>query len=155
MLTNHVITKTDRFKAATTGASATLYVVNYGHDHYQRWWESELGLPWKNRDLWEKLSPFNDVERVTTPTLILGGEKDWNVPIINSEQLYQALRRLGRTAELVVYPDQFHGIGLPSYREDLYERYLAWYGKYVKGETKSTPGGDPGRSGRRGASGTE
>ncbi|NHZ73566.1 MAG: prolyl oligopeptidase family serine peptidase, partial [Nitrospirae bacterium] len=86
MLTNHVITKTDRFKAAATGASATLYVVNYGHDQYQRWWENELGLPWEpeSRALYEKLSPYNRVENVVTPTLILGGEKDWNVPIINS-----------------------------------------------------------------------
>ncbi len=136
MLTNHVITKTDRFKGAITGASATLYVVNYGHDHYQRWWEYELGLPWKpeSRKLWEKLSPFNDVEKIVTPTLIVGGENDWNVPIVNSEQLYQALVRLGRTARLVVYPGQFHGIGKPSYRKDLLERYLAWYGKYVKGD---------------------
>jgi dipeptidyl aminopeptidase/acylaminoacyl peptidase len=135
-LTNLVITKTDRFEAAITGASGTLYVVNYGHDHYQRWWELELGLPWRpeSRPLWEKLSPFYDVEKIVTPTLIVGGEKDWNVPIINSEQLYQALVRLGRTARLVVYPGQYHGIGKPSYRKDLYERYLAWYGKYVKGE---------------------
>lgn len=136
MLTNHVITKTDRFKAAITGASATLYVVNYGHDHYQRWWEYELGLPWKkeSRELWEKLSPFNKVEDVVTPTLIVGGEKDWNVPIINSEQLYQALKRLGRTTELVVYPGEHHGIETPSYLKDLYERYLAWYDRYVKAE---------------------
>lgn len=140
MLTNHVITRTDRFAAAITGASATLYVVNYGHDQYQRWWEYELGLPWEpeSRALYEKLSPFNSVERIVTPTLIVGGEKDWNVPIINSEQLYLALRRLGREAELVVYPGEFHGIGKPSYEKDLYERYLAWLDKYVK----SGGGGD-------------
>jgi dipeptidyl aminopeptidase/acylaminoacyl peptidase len=133
MLTNHVITRTDRFKAAITGASATLYVANYGHDQYQRWWEYELGLPWENRELWEKLSPFNRVDRVVTPTLIVGGEKDWNVPIVNSEQLYIALKRLGRTTELVVYPGEYHGIDTPSHTKDLYQRYLDWYGKYVKG----------------------
>jgi len=138
MLTNHVITKTDRFRAAITGASATLYVANYGHDEYQRWWEGELGLPWEpsSRELWEKLSPFNRVADVVTPTLIVGGEKDWNVPILNSEQLYQALRRLGRTTELVVYPGEYHGFSAPSHLEDLFERYLAWYGKYVKGESE-------------------
>ena len=140
MLTNHVITKTDRFKAAATGASATLYVVNYGHDQYQRWWELELGVPWKaeNRELWEKLSPYNRVENVVTPTLILGGEKDWNVPIINSEQLYLALKKLGVPTELVVYPGEYHGIGTPSYIKDLYERYLAWFGEYLKGEQRQT-----------------
>lgn len=135
LLTNHVIVKTGRFKAAISGAGSTLYVANYGHDHYQRWWEYELGVPWKeeNRKIWEKLSPFNYVENVTTPTLIVGGEKDWNVPIINGEQLYQALKRLGRVTQLVVYPGEFHRIGTPSYIKDLYARYLGWYAKYVKG----------------------
>ena len=139
LLTNNVIVKTGRFKAAITGASSTLYVANYGHDQYQRWWVSELGVPWKkeNRELWEKLSPFNYVENVTTPTLIVGGEKDWNVPILNSEQLYQALKQLGRTTQLVVYPGEFHGIQTPSYIKDLYERYLDWYGKYVKGSAST------------------
>jgi dipeptidyl aminopeptidase/acylaminoacyl peptidase len=137
ILTNYVITKTDRFKGAITGASEVLYVANYGHDHYQRLWEQEMGLPWENRELWERLSPFNSVQKIVTPTLIMGGEKDWNVPIINSEQLYQALKRLGRTTQLVVYPGEFHGISKPSYQKDRYERYLAWYDKFVKGEASA------------------
>ncbi|MGB5341427.1 MAG: S9 family peptidase [Thermoanaerobaculia bacterium] len=138
MLTNHVITKTDRFKAAATGASATLYVVNYGHDQYQRWWEYELGVPWKpeNRELWEKLSPYNRIESVVTPTLILGGKEDWNVPIINSEQLFLALKKLGVPTELVVYPGEYHGIDKPTHLKDLYERYVAWFGEYLKGEER-------------------
>ncbi len=135
ILTNYVITKTGRFKGAITGASEVLYVANYGHDHYQYQWEKELGLPWENRELWERISPFNYVENIVTPTLIMGGEKDWNVPILNSEQLYQALRRLGRTTQLVVYPGEHHGIRKPSFQKDRYQRYLAWYNKHVKGET--------------------
>jgi dipeptidyl aminopeptidase/acylaminoacyl peptidase len=134
ILTNYVITQTDRFKAAITGASETLYIANYGHDQYQRWWEHELGLPWENRELWERISPFNRVEKIVTPTLIMGGEKDWNVPINNSELLYQALRRLGRTTQLVVYPDEYHSISRPIFIKDLYERYLDWFARYVKGE---------------------
>jgi len=111
-LTNHVITRTDRFKAACTGASTFIYISNYSHDQYQLWWEFELGLPWENREMWEKMEPFSRVENITTPTLILCGEKDCNVPVINSEQLYMALKRLGRTTELVVYPGEFHGISL-------------------------------------------
>ncbi len=129
MLTNHIITKTGRFKAAATGASATLYAANYGHDMYIRWWEQELGFPWEPgaRAHYERMSPFNDVEKVTTPTLVLGGEIDWNVPIINSEQLYLALRRLGVETQLVVYPGEYHGINTPSHRKDLYQRYLDWF----------------------------
>ncbi len=133
--TNFIITQTTRFKGAITGASEVLYVANYGHDHYQKLWELELGLPWENRALYEKLSPFNKVNNITTPTLIMGGEIDWNVPIINSEQLYQALKRLGRTTELVVYPGEYHGFTTPSHIKDRLERYLAWYAHYVKGDS--------------------
>ncbi len=134
ILTNYCITKSDRFKAAISGASEVLYSTNYGHDHYQKLWELELGLPWKNRALWERISPFNSVEKIVTPTLLMGGSSDWNVPVINSEQLYQALKRLGRTTQLVVYPGEFHGFTRPSYLKDRFERYLAWFGQYVKGE---------------------
>lgn len=143
ILTNNLITKTDRFQAAITGASEVLYISNYGHDHYQKWWEYELGLPWKNRELWEKISPYNAVEKIVTPTLIMGGEKDWNVPVMNSEQLYQALKRLGRETQLVVYPGEFHGIEKPSYQKDRFERYLGWYDKYVKGIPPATPAKPP------------
>ena len=140
ILTNYVIAKTDRFKGAISGASEVLLVANYGHDHYQRWWEQELGLPWENRELYERLSVFNDVERIVTPTLIMGGEEDWNVPVQNSEQLYQALKRLGRITQLVVYPGEFHSIRKPSYQKDRYQRYLAWYDMHVKGKVSAAPG---------------
>jgi dipeptidyl aminopeptidase/acylaminoacyl peptidase len=132
ILTNHVITKTDRFKAAISGASEVVYIGNYGHDIYQKEWEWELGLPWENREAWEKLTPFYDIAKVKTPTLVIGGKEDWNVPILNSEQLYQALKRLGVPTELVVYPDEDHSIDRPSFVRDRYERYLAWYRKYLR-----------------------
>jgi dipeptidyl aminopeptidase/acylaminoacyl peptidase len=141
ILTNYVITKTTRFKAAISGASEVNYLANYGHDHYQREWEAELGLPWEKTDLWIKLSPFYNVTKIRTPTLIMCGEDDWNVPLINSEQLYQALRRLGVPTELVIYPGQGHGIRRPSYQKDRYERYLAWYDKYLKGTSTTTNSG--------------
>lgn len=132
ILTNYVITKSDRFAAAITGASEVLYRSNYGHDHYQRQWEMELGLPWETPENWERISPFNDVANVVTPTLIMGGEHDWNVPILNSEQLYQALKRLGQETQLIVYPNEHHGIRRPSFILDRYQRYLSWYDNYLK-----------------------
>ncbi len=133
ILTDHVITKTDRFKAAISGASEVLYRSNYGHDHYQRFWEAELGLPWgETAQNWERISPFNFLENVTTPTLVMGGQDDWNVPILNSEQLYQALKRLGVETQLVVYPRQGHGLRVPSYQKDRYQRYLDWYDRFLK-----------------------
>jgi dipeptidyl aminopeptidase/acylaminoacyl peptidase len=139
ILTDYVLTKTARFKAATSGASETNYLANYGTDHYQREWEAELGLPWKTTELWMKMSPFFQVEKITTPTLLLCGGADINVPCLNSEQLFQALRRLGRPAELVVYPEQFHSLDKPTYIKDRYDRYLAWYDKYLKGAPEGAP----------------
>ncbi|MGD8319059.1 MAG: S9 family peptidase [Gemmatimonadota bacterium] len=138
ILTDYVITQSHRFKGAISGASEVLYVANYGHDHYQWYWEHELGLPWKddNRATWERISPFNHAQDITTPTLIMGGEEDWNVPIQNGEQLYQVLRRRGVPTQLVVYPGQGHGIRVPSYQKDRYERYLAWYDRWVKSAGK-------------------
>jgi dipeptidyl aminopeptidase/acylaminoacyl peptidase len=133
ILTNYVITSTDRFAGAVSGASGALWVANYGHDHYQRWYEGEFGLPWETRELWERLSPYNKVEKITTPTLWIGGEKDWNVPILNSEQMYQAMKRLGRETRLVVYPGEHHGIKRPSYQKHMYEQFVAWFDEHVKG----------------------
>jgi len=134
ILTNYVITKSDRFEGAISGASEVNYVANYGHDHYQKDWEAELGLPWENREGWERISPWNDVDKIVTPTLLMGGKEDWNVPIQNSEQLYQALKRRGIKTQLVVYPDQGHGISRPSFQRDRYQRYLDWYGTTVRGD---------------------
>lgn len=137
--TNFIIAQTTRFKAAISNAGEFLYVTNYGHDLYQREWEMELGLPWENRALWEKLSPFNSITRIKTPTLIEGGDVDWNVPIINGEQMYQSLKRLGVPTLLVVYPGEYHEFSRPSFIEDLYHRDVAWYNHYVKGEGPAIP----------------
>lgn len=131
ILTNYVITKTDRFKGAISGSSETLLRSNYGHDHYQRHWEAELGLPWETPEKWERISAFNDVANVTTPTLWIGGAEDWNVPILGSEQMYQAMRRLGIETLLVVYPGEHHGISRPAFQRDRFERYLDWFKRFV------------------------
>jgi dipeptidyl aminopeptidase/acylaminoacyl peptidase len=133
IMTDYVITKSTRFKAAISGASEANYLADYGTDHYQYEWETELGLPWKNTEFWTKLSPWFNVEKVKTPTLILCGSADMNVPLLNSEQLYQALRRLGIETELVIYPDATHDIERPSYQKDRLERYVAWYSSHLKG----------------------
>jgi dipeptidyl aminopeptidase/acylaminoacyl peptidase len=54
------------------------------------------------------------------------------VPLVGGEQMYEALSSLGVPTQLVVYPNSFHGITRPSYQKDRMERYLAWYGKYLK-----------------------
>lgn len=138
ILTDHVIAKTNRFKAAISGASEFNYLANYGTDHYQRQWEAELGLPWRNTAAWMRISPFYQLDSIMTPTLVLGGTDDVNVPILGGEQLYQGLRRLGRDTELIVYPGETHAIRRPSFQKDRYERYIAWYSKYLKTRTGSS-----------------
>ena len=137
--TNFIITQTTRFKAAISGAGNFLYITNWGHDLYSRDWEIELGLPWENRELWEKLSPFNRVTKIKTPTLIMGGESDWNVPVINGEQMYQSLKRLGVPTLLVVYPGEYHEFSRPTFIQDRFERDLHWYDHYLKGEGPAVP----------------
>ncbi len=83
-----------------------------------------------------KLSyPFLHADRIKTPTLFMGGDKDFNVPLAGGEQMYQALKSVGTPAELIVYPGQFHGFTRPSFIKDRYERWFGWYDKYVRGMT--------------------
>jgi dipeptidyl aminopeptidase/acylaminoacyl peptidase len=137
--TNYAIATDTRFKAAVSGAGSSLFFTLYGHDQYIIQYEQELGLPWKAKDLWVKLSyPFFNVDKIKTPTLFLGGEKDFNVPIAGGEQMYQALKSLGIDTELVIYPGQFHGLTIPSYERDRLQRYLNWFNKYLRPTASQT-----------------
>jgi dipeptidyl aminopeptidase/acylaminoacyl peptidase len=133
ILTDYLIAADTRFKAATSGAGTVFTLSLYGVDQYVNQYNNEIGAPWKNIDKYLKISyPLLKADRIRTPTLFLSGEKDFNVPTAGSEQMYQALRTLGIATELIIYPGQFHGITMPSYQKDRLERYLAWYGKYLK-----------------------
>ncbi len=135
ILTDYLIASDNRFKAATSGAGTAFTVAFYGTDQYIIQYDHEIGPPW-NPKAWEtyvKISyPFLHADRIQTPTLFLGGERDFNVPIEGSQQMYQALRSLGIETQLIIYPNENHGIQRPSYQRDRMERYLAWYDKYVK-----------------------
>jgi dipeptidyl aminopeptidase/acylaminoacyl peptidase len=132
MATNYLIASTTRFKAATSGASIGNVLAGYGTDQYIRDYEHELGAPWKNLDAWMRVSkPFFNADKIKTPTLFLVGEKDFNVPLLATEQMYQALRSLNVPTQLVIYPGQFHGIRKPSYLIDRQKRYLEWYAKWL------------------------
>jgi len=132
--TDFIIGQTKRFKAAISGAGAAEFISLFGHDQYQKDYFTELGYPWENQALWNKLAPFHRVKEITTPAMFMGGSIDWNVPILGGEQMYQALKALGRETLLVVYPSEYHEFTVPSHIEDRLKRYLAWYGHYVKGD---------------------
>ena len=133
ILTDAIIARDTRFKAAISGAGSGNMYGMYGNDEYAREYELELGTPWGNREAWDRASyPFLHADHITTPTLFQCGERDFNVPCIGAEQMYQALRSLKVPTELVVYPGQHHGITVPSYLRDRMQRNLAWYDRFLK-----------------------
>jgi len=135
-MTNVVITGTDRFKAAATGAGHSLIEANFGHDIYQQWYMWELGVPWENREKYDVLSPFLRAGNIRTPTIFLGGRADWNVPVINAELMYQAMKVQGIDTQLVVYPDVHHGGWPEEYEQDYLERVVAWFDKYTAADRR-------------------
>ena len=133
ILTNYTIATDTRFKAAASGAGSSLQFSMYGSDQYVTQYETELGAPWKNPKKWMDLSyPFFKADKIKTPTMFMASEKDFNVPVAGSEQMYQALKSLGVPAQLIIYPGQFHGITKPSYQVDRFARYLKWFDQYLK-----------------------
>jgi dipeptidyl aminopeptidase/acylaminoacyl peptidase len=144
ILTDYMIASDHRLKAATSGAGVAFPIALYGVDQYVIQYDNEIGPPWKAFDLYMKLSyPFLHADRITTPTLFMGGDRDFNVPLEGGQQMYQALKSLGIDTQLIIYPEQFHEFTRPSFLRDRLERYVAWYNKYLKPAavtSKSTAG---------------
>lgn len=139
VLTDYTIARDTRFKAAISGAGSANHISLYGHDQYTFLYDNEFGPPWRNVDLWIKFSyPFFEADRIKTPTLFMGGQADFNVPILGGEQMYQALKTLNVPTQLVVYPGQNHGLTKVPFLRDRLERYLAWYDKYLKADAAKT-----------------
>ncbi len=143
ILTDYTIASDPRFKAAISGAGVAAPMSFYGVDQYILQYDNELGPPWKNLQLYLKMSyPFLEADkRIHTPTMFMGGTSDMNVPLLGGEQMYQALKSLGVPTELVVYPGQFHGFTRPSFIRDRYERWLSWWDKYLKPGSAAAPEG--------------
>ena len=141
--TDNVIARDQRFKAAVSGAGVALVMSLYGVDQYILQYDNELGQPWKaaNANNWLRSSyAFFNVDKIKTPTLFMGGEKDFNVPLQGGEQMYQALKSLGIDTQLVIYPGQFHDLTIPSYERDRLQRFVNWYNKYLQPSSTPTAG---------------
>ena len=133
LLTDYAIASDTRFKAAISGAGSGDQVGMYGTDEYIIEDDNEIGPPWRSTELWLKLSyPFFHADRIHTPTLFLGGDRDFDVPIGGGEQMYQALRSLEVPAQLVVYPGEYHTFSRPSFLVDRWQRYLDWMARYLR-----------------------
>jgi len=102
----------------------------YGSDEYILQYANELGPPWRNPALsLEAWYPFLHADRIHTPTLFVGGAKDFNVPVVGGPQRQQALGALGVPAQPVVYPGLLHSITRPGFRKHRAGRAAAWFGR--------------------------
>jgi len=133
LLTNYTIATDQRFKAAVSGAGSSLQLSLYGSDQYVKQYENELGKPWKNLNKWLEVSyPFFKVEEIKTPTLFMASQLDFNVPVIGAEQMYQAFKSVGIPTGLIIYPNQHHGLRVPSYIVHRFQKHIDWYQQYLK-----------------------
>ncbi len=134
-LTNWIITHTDRFAAAVSGAGISNWLSDYGTADIPRTKESEFfGPPWKQQSgdlLWEQ-SPIKHADGVSTPTLIIHGESDHRVPIEQGEQMYTALRKQRVAARMVRYPDSYHGGWRPWDRVHRSFEELSWWNEHLQ-----------------------
>jgi dipeptidyl aminopeptidase/acylaminoacyl peptidase len=90
--------------------------------------------PWEAPDRYFRLSPITYVDRMATPLLISQSEEDYRCPMGQAEQLFTALKRLGRTVELVRFPDESHGLsraGQPRHREERLRHILRWFDTHL------------------------
>ena len=133
ILTNYTIATDTRFKAAVSGAGSSLMLSFYGTDQYIAQYEPELGKPWENMQKWIDVSyPFFKVKGIKTPTLFMASQADFNVPVVGAEQMYQAFKSVGIPTQLIIYPNQNHGIRVPSYLIHRYNSHINWFKTYLK-----------------------
>lgn len=132
-MTNMITTKTNRFKAAVSGASVTNLHSMYGTcDKGHNFLEHQLNAnPWSNGLKLLYYSPLNYVDKINTPILLLHGESDLRCPIAQSEQLFVALKRQNKKTVFVRYKNQYHLFTNPSLVVDYFLRSVAWMKEYI------------------------
>ena len=135
-MTNWIVGHTDRFKAAVTMRCLSNFLSMYGTSDIGTWFcERELlGSPRDQMERYWRLSPIAYAERVATPVLILHGEQDLRCPLEQAEQWFVTLRRLGKTADFIRFPEESNNMsrnGRPDRRLLRLERILAWCDRYL------------------------
>ena len=144
-LTNWVITHTNRFSAAITGAGISNWLSDYGTADIPRTKESEFyGAPWerKSGDKLRELSPIMYAGNATTPTLFVHGEYDMRVPIEQGEQMYTALKKRHVPAKFIRYPESYHGGWSPWNTMHRYYQELKWWDFYLSSQSSTSTTSD-------------
>jgi dipeptidyl aminopeptidase/acylaminoacyl peptidase len=130
-MTNWIVTQTGRFKAASSGASISDltdgFFLGEGGDFMIEYFKR----PWENRESYAAHSPITHVERVTTPLLIQHGENDPRVSIAGAWRFYRALKSLGKTVELDIYPRGRHVLYEPMQQREAMRRNLDWFTRWI------------------------
>jgi dipeptidyl aminopeptidase/acylaminoacyl peptidase len=131
-MTMFAVTQTHRFKAAVAGAGISNWQSYYGENSIDQWMIPFFGASvYDDPAVYAKMSAINYIRNVTTPVLEVVGERDGECPAPQSFEFWHALRDLGKTTELVVYPDEGHGFVNPDHRRDVLERALGWFEEYM------------------------
>jgi dipeptidyl aminopeptidase/acylaminoacyl peptidase len=132
-MTNWIVGHTDRFRAAATQRSISNNVSAFGtSDIGWHFWEHEMGdaTPWHDGQKLVERSPLTYVTNVKTPLLILHAERDLRCPIEQAEQLFVALKVLGKEAVFVRFPEDNHDLtrgGKPKHRVEHCRRIADWF----------------------------
>ena len=130
-LTSFVVTKTNRFKAASMGAGLPNLISMVTTTDIQDYLVAHMGSEfWDDYETYEKHSAIYQIKNTTTPTQIIHGANDLRVPFTQGQEFYRALDRLGVDTEMVVYPRTPHGPREPKFLMDVSEKILIWFEKY-------------------------
>jgi len=130
-MTNWIVTQTTRFKAASAGASISDLTDPYYLSEGGQFMVEYFRLPWENPDSYRSHSPLTWAGKVTTPLLIQHGERDPRTPIAGAWKFYRALKALGKTVELDIYPRGGHILFEPMLQREQMRRNLDWFNRYV------------------------
>jgi dipeptidyl aminopeptidase/acylaminoacyl peptidase len=128
-------TQTTRFKAAVSGAGLSNFLSYYGENEIDEWMIPYFGASvYDDPKVYEKSSPILFVKNVKTPTLILVGDRDGEVPAPQSFEWWHALKTLNVPTQFVVYPNEGHAISQPEHRRDYDVRSLEWFDRWFNAQ---------------------
>jgi len=131
-MTMFAVTQTQRFKAAVAGAGISNWQSYYGENSIDQWMTPYFGASvYDDPKVYAKSSAINFIKNVTTPTLVVVGERDGECPAPQSFEFWHALRDRHVPTQLVVYPNEGHGISDPAHRRDMMERVVEWFTRYL------------------------
>lgn len=132
-MTMWALTQTNRFKAAVAGAGLSNWQSYYGTNNIDTWMLPYFGSSvYDDPKVYERSSPMTFIKNVRAPTLIVGGDRDAEVPITQSYEYWNALRRNGVKTEFVVYPDEGHAFFKRTDQADVMSRLVAWFDTYLQ-----------------------